>query len=394
MATPIIPRDRNAEAGRWHEEEFDWNNPDHHRRFQQFGCDIPEVEGMLKDPNDGRIPDMIDPAIVQGVPPNDPFPTPDRVEPDVFLERIMFHDGIMVVPHGPPVEMWGFEDPDGPEKPVPSELIRFREGQIVHSHLETRHGTHTIHHHGIEPTAFNDGVGHLSFEVSGGGYTYQWQPTLAGTFWYHCHKNTALHVQMGMVGFLIVDPPEGPGRLFTGGPEYDVEAMWAVTEIDTRWHNIVAQNPSAGIECDFFSGSDNPEFNRYEPENFIISGVPADQNNPLITDSRVAITATKGEKILIRILCGGYTTQYYTFDLPITVVGIDGRNLGRQPFEKYSQPFTRQAGETFDLTTARRNTLLIDTADIDIGTYGVLIEYKDWITKETLGVAETTITIT
>lgn len=396
MAGPTISRgEEDLQMFFDNDAPFDINIPFHRRQFEQFSCDIPSSADIIADPNDGRIPFMIDPAIVQGVGGGDMFPTPDRVNPDVFLRRKMFHSLFVPLPNGDVVDIWGFEDPDGVEKPFPSELIRVREGQIIHTESTNRRGTHTIHHHGIGPTAFNDGVGHLTFEVDGGGYTYQWQPALAGTFFYHCHKNTVLHFQMGMFGFLIVDPPTGPGTLYTGGPEYDVEAMWAVGEIDTRWHNEVAQDVNAGIKCDFFQGQKpNPQMNRYEPENFFITGVPADQSNPLITDPRVAITATQGQKILIRILCAGYTTQFFTIDLDTTVVGIDGRNLGRFPREQYSRPFVRPAGTEFELTTARRNTLLIDTANVIPGVYNVHVDFKQWISGEVLGVADTTITIT
>ncbi len=50
------------------------------------------------------------------------------------------------------------------------------------------------------------------------------------------HKNTPLHFAFGMLGFLIVDPPEGRGRAFENGPAYDVEALWATREIDPDWH--------------------------------------------------------------------------------------------------------------------------------------------------------------
>lgn len=140
--------------------------------------------------------------------------TPDRLRPDIVVRRKFFGSGEVVMPDGARVRVWGFDDPGSLlRNQYPSPPIRVRQGQIVHTEFSAGKGSHTIHHHGIEPSTFNDGVGHVSFEVTG-NYTYQWYAGLAGTHFYHCHKNTVLHFKMGMYGLLIIDPPNGPGRAF------------------------------------------------------------------------------------------------------------------------------------------------------------------------------------
>ena len=76
-------------------------------------------------------------------------------------------------------------------------------------------------------------------------------PVPAGTYFYHCHVNTVLHVQLGMAGILLVDPvvdpafpvPAGARRSFVDGPLYDVatEAVLVPYAADPRWHRFVAR---------------------------------------------------------------------------------------------------------------------------------------------------------
>jgi hypothetical protein len=93
----------------------------------------------------------------------------------------------------------------GPVYPGPT--IRIPRGVVFHGDSRGKGPPpHTIHWHGIEPTAINDGVGHASMEI--GGYTYQWQPNFIGSFFYHCHRNTVQHFEFGLFGNLLIHPPD------------------------------------------------------------------------------------------------------------------------------------------------------------------------------------------
>jgi FtsP/CotA-like multicopper oxidase with cupredoxin domain len=196
-----------------------------------------------------------------------------------FLRK--FFNRRLVFPDGAEHEIWSFEDETSGRR-FPAPLIRVTEGDMVHVRLEPSKRVHTIHHHGMEPDPRNDGVGHTSFEVTG-SYTYQWRPDLgvpadpnngaSGLYFYHCHVNTVLHVQMGMFGPLIVDPvvhpafPLAPGarRSFIDGPLYDIatETLLVPYALDPRWHTF---SHAAGL-----SGED-VGLNRFDPKFFYVVG--------------------------------------------------------------------------------------------------------------------------
>ena len=262
---------------------------------------------------------------------------------------------------------------------LPNPMMRVRQGQVVHTTLSVWL-PHTIHHHGIEPDSHNDGVGHYSFDVLG-RYTYQWKASHAGTYFYHCHVNTVLHAEMGMYGPLIVDPPTGRGTAFEGGPAYDIEAIWAVDEIDTSWHCL----PWNAALCGGDAG-----LHDFNPDVFIING-KGDADTP--THSSVAITARVNQKILIRYIQAGYVPHRVTFEGvsaglgSVQVIGEDGRGL--KTAEVLSGP--QGKAETM-LTSAERKDFYVIPQKA--GKYRVQIEFLHWIRGTILSTIDTYITVT
>lgn len=334
--------------------------------------------------------------------------------PDALFHRINHTIHHIEMPDGKSIEVWGFDatDPHDPHNPdttirtFPSKLIRLTEGDLFHCISEhhpdedddedgqgpTPHQEgHTIHWHGIEPTTANDGVGKHSFGVrdpAGHGlherYTYQWRASEAGTYFYHCHRNTVLHVENGMYGGLIIDPRSPSGSDLTapypdGGPgyvrrrddvvRYDVERFWVADEFDSRWHTLHEDAGLGGLPFD----QQDPGLNIFEPDYFLISGVPAPWTE---TDERIVARLRVGETLLLRILSAGYFIHTWTLDIDAEVIAMDGRALGRSKGPMpYSQPFVLPAGESFELTGARRWDLLIRPTKA--GTYPVIVQMRN-----------------
>ncbi|PKN13657.1 MAG: hypothetical protein CVU69_00330 [Deltaproteobacteria bacterium HGW-Deltaproteobacteria-4] len=413
----LIPRDLGV--------PFDPTIPLQLAEFDGFGTDVPSTQGMitavntppaLPNANSVRAARMFKPSLVAGLDPTAPvFPTPDFIaSPGRTFGRSGRELVVINIPGVGPVDTWSFRDTINNIATWPAPTIRLREGQLVHSEMNNNHGPHTIHHHGIEPTAMNDGVGHLTFEVAGGNYIYQWQAAEAGTYFYHCHRNTVLHFELGMYGMLIVDPAVpgapfadgGAGATFLGDDiaNYQSEAIWVADDIDSRWR---ALDKSAGIAAPglvngqpvFMAWNDpaNPRLNDFRPDGFVVSGVAADpaQNNTIVARGK---TVVGGQKLLVRALNASYCTTVWKFPetLSGTVTAVDARTLGRSStgFGSYSEPFSLASiNHEFMLTTARRWDILIDTAGSSFGTHMVEIEFRHWITGLVLRTVRLPITV-
>jgi len=313
------------------------------------------------------------------------IPTPDRLTPDISFVRDGAKTLNITMPDGKAVQFWIFIDPsdDKSKTMFPSKPIRVRQGQVVHSTLDAKKNHHTIHHHGMNSSTYNDGVGHVSFEVAE-RYTYQFQPHSAGTYFYHCHKNTVLHFEYGMYGLLIVDPPEGPGKLYQNGPAYDVEAFWVPDDVDPRWHNM---NHDAGM-C-----GDDVGLDRFEPKYFMVSGVAAPRTE---TDKRVVVNAKVGQRILVRHLNASYSIVRTTIEgLDATIYGVDGRPLG-DPNQPWAKPIFLPAGTALETVTAQRRDLIVQPTRP--GRYRVKFEFRDWVARgiqnNGTGIAYTYINVT
>ncbi|MCF8508889.1 MAG: multicopper oxidase domain-containing protein [Hyphomonadaceae bacterium] len=313
--------------------------------------------------------------------------TPDRLPPDISFDRQGATGVDLVMPDGKTVQFWTFRDKNDKNNETarqwPAKTIRVRQGQLVHSTIHAQKNSHTIHHHGMNASTHNDGVGHVSFEVNG-KYTYQFRPQNAGTYFYHCHKNTVLHFEMGMYGFLIVDPPTGKGRLYEGGPAYDVEALWAFDDVDPEWRKLEHQAGLCGNDVGL---------NVFVPKYFMCSGVP----NPLTrTDPRVVVNAKVGQRILVRHLNASYSLTSTRFSgLDATIYAVDGRPLSH-PDHPWSTPIQLAAGSPLETCTGqRRDIIIVPTRP---GIYPVITEFRDWQTGFVQdggrGIVETFINVT
>jgi FtsP/CotA-like multicopper oxidase with cupredoxin domain len=331
------------------------------------------MAGSLKPIDQNRPADLTQAAHFGHNRPEVSPETPGKASPDIAFVRKVFNDKL-VFADGSEVEFWTFKDPAA-EKPFPATLIRVRQGQLVHTTIETAINVHTIHHHGIEPSTYNDGVPDTSFNVNS-RYTYQWRPSRAGTFFFHCHRNAPLHVQMGMFGYLVVDPPAGRGLLYVGGPRYEVEAMWATYDVDPFWRTYGhASGEKNAI-------ADGTRLNRFRPRYFTINGVDAPQS---LRSPKTTVRARVGQPVLLRHLTGAYFPNVVRFPAALNPVVhmTDGEPLPAP---------TRLPGNVLRTTTAERFDLILTPSAP--GTHTVTYEFRHWLTNALAGTATAHVIVT
>jgi len=198
---------------------------------------------------------------------------------------------------------------------APSPTIRVEEGDRVRvTLLNTHYFPHTIHLHGtIHPNAM-DGVPDITQAPvnPGESFAYEFIAKNPGTHFYHCHVQPDVHVLMGMVGMLIIEPnrPDnhfthlvpGAGRIpdlaKAAVEKYQREYSLVYMDIDDRLNRLAyAYSDPREIEKRMHRDYDSTQ---RKPNVFMLNG----RSFPYtLRDS--PITVKSGERVKLRVLNAG-----------------------------------------------------------------------------------------
>jgi FtsP/CotA-like multicopper oxidase with cupredoxin domain len=231
-----------------------------------------------------------------------------------FQEQYELHDGNLI-------HLMGYTQQISAPIDLPSPTLIFEEGDSVNLSMWnlSQGAPHTIHLHGLDVDQQNDGVPMLSFEIEHDSIGhYYFEAPHPGTYIYHCHVSSVLHVQSGMYGLLIVKPKSNPNLTWENGYAFDSEHAWMMSEVDTNWHHdSIINHPH-----DPMMGS-MPPILPYSPQHFLINGLSETQ-----LDS-APISANVGEKVFMRLANIGYYANHVIFPTGMNaqVIASDGRPL-------------------------------------------------------------------
>jgi FtsP/CotA-like multicopper oxidase with cupredoxin domain len=280
---------------------------------------------------------------------------------------------------------------------------------------------HTVHFHGFpqQPPVF-DGMPEGSFGVNmGSSVTYYYKLNDPGTYMYHCHQEATEHMQMGMLGNLYVKPAQdgtsktyvGDGKTYTkfvyndgdGSTGYDVAKALQLGSMDHVFHELhlgVQPLPFKNMKDTYpmINGRGYPDTVNTAPldppaekvEFLSGQGIPSIESSQPINS---LVTATKGERILLR-LSNLNVTNYYTVTvqgLPMKVVGVGARQLkGPTGTALYydTASVTLGGGESTEV--------MLDTSQAEPGTYFLYTTNLNYLSnfKEDNGGMMTEIVIT
>jgi len=244
---------------------------------------------------------------------------------------------------------------------LPSPTLIFEEGDSVNLSMWnlSQGAPHTIHLHGLDVDQANDGVPQLSFDIphdSTGNYYFK--APHPGTYIYHCHVMSVLHVQAGMYGLLIVKPKSDPKLTWENGYEFDKEYAWLMSEVDTNWHHDSILNEPHG------SGMAHSNVLPYYPQHFLINGKSESQLDAS------PVTSSVGEKVYIRLANIGYYANRLVFpsQMNAEIISSDGRPL---PGSFQSDTIMVFPGERFGVLLEAESELtdVVEVGYINLNTH-------------------------
>lgn len=214
------------------------------------------------------------------------------------------------------VEMWGYGliKPSGAyQAEMPGPILEFNLGDTVEIHFHNKSPEdHTIHLHGLDVSQSEDGVPMTSMAVDPWDSTvYHFVAKNTGSFLYHCHVLTTLHLTMGMYGVIVVKNYPEQNLIYTGGPSYQNEFVFLASDMDQSV-NFDPLSPGA--------------FNLFQMDYFMINGL---SGNSLFTHPDYQVTAYPGDSVLLRLSSMGYSKTRFIFPEELNAIAYisDGRVL-------------------------------------------------------------------
>lgn len=264
--------------------------------------------------------------------------------------------------------VWVFAPDLGGMEPLarlPGPTLRVEQGDHVKIVVKNTHYfPHTLHMHGVLKPNAMDGVPGVTQPaiLPGESFTYEFVAQNPGTYWYHCHVQTPVHLLMGLYGMLIIEPnrPQNfvtPIVMSSRMPDlsvatqeagFDAEYTLIYQDIDPELHDplndlsLSLAQLEKQIHRDYNTAARTPRY-------FVLNG----RSFPYtLLDTQIEVRSDA--HVLLRVLnAGAKTVSLHIHGHHAEVVAIDGAPV---------PPAQRLARDTFTLTAAQRIDIDLNTA--------------------------------
>lgn len=241
---------------------------------------------------------------------------------------------------------------------VPGSEIRVKQGTPVKITLKNELPEPTsIHFHGINVPNAMDGVPGVTQNAvqPGKSFTYEFTPTVPGTYMYHTHQNGLKQLDKGLYGAFIVEPAK---------KTYDRDYTLMLDE----WISKPGADSMAGMNMG--GGGSNSGMSGMDMSGGNMNGMSGmdnsnSNNNNMMMDNMnmydvytingksgkyiTPIKVKKGERVRLRLINIGFLPHtIHLHGHSFKVVATDGRDLNK-PQEIKNQLITIAPGERYDI---------------------------------------------
>jgi FtsP/CotA-like multicopper oxidase with cupredoxin domain len=227
---------------------------------------------------------------------------------------------------GTTLKVWGYTDDLGGGVMVPGPLLESAEGESV---------TVTVYNADTRPHNFVvQGITTDATSIGpGASRIYQFTTPTAGVYRYSDTLNANVNREMGLYGALVVRAAGGVKKAWTGGPGYDYERLWVLSEMDKpRWNDVAGNGGTVNTSV-------------YRPNYFMMNGLGG---HDAMHDPNTVLEGAIGKVGLIRIVNAGQFDQSLHFHgNHFQVIDVNGQRLTNL---EWGDTYNAKAGSTAMLT--------------------------------------------
>ncbi|OPA75252.1 copper oxidase [Paenibacillus selenitireducens] len=257
---------------------------------------------------------------------------------------ITAQESMLEVAKGETIPVWTFNNS------VPGPEIRVKVGDTVKIHLNNQLKVPvSIHWHGYPVPNEMDGIPGVTQDAVAPGktFTYEFQATVPGTYWYHSHQDSVNQVDKGLYGsFIVEDPKDNYDRDYT----LVLDEWMSSSATGMQMNGTSEMDNMAGMDHSQMNmGSGDMDHGNMPMEGHDMSMYDLYTINGKSGNSVEKLSVKKGDKVRLRLINAGYIShQMHLHGHDFKVVSTDGQPMNNPAIIR-DQLLSIAPGERYDI---------------------------------------------